>query len=409
MSAQNFNDDELRGEPPVDGPATGAAGVMVVSNPFGVAKPLAVASAESDVARAVTEVQAAMLIARKFPRDERAAMDKILNAFARPGLAEKAAYQYARGGTDIVGPSIRAAETIAQCWGNIYTGVRELEQRGGASTVEAFAWDTETGFHDIKVFQVPHMRHTRNASYKIEDPRDIYEHVANAAARRKRACILAVIPSDVVESAMRQAEVTLTTTAEATPEKIAALVKAFGDEFEVPKDALEKRIQRRIDAITPAQMVSMRRIFASLRDGMSRPDEWFEMAAPADGGKAATSGKPAKGTEGLKAAREKAAGSGTTSAAGSVAGTAVTTDATGGAGGQGDANAARQEPPAGATGTAPGPTYVSVMDALHGAEKAGDTDAADLAADLISHIANEAQRAELDTEYRRIRKALTKA
>lgn len=386
---ENFNDDELSGAPP---PTETTAVNPVVSNPFGVAKPLAVASAESDVARAVTEVQAAMLIARKFPRDERVAMDKILNAFARPGLAEKAAYQYARGGSDIFGPSIRAAETIAQCWGNIYTGVRELEQRGGASTVEAFAWDTETGFHDTKVFQVAHIRHTRSGSYKIDDPRDIYEHVANAAARRKRACILAVIPSDVVESAMRQAEITLNTTAEATPEKIAALVKAFGDEFGVAKDALEKHIQRRMDAITPAQMVAMRRIYASLRDGMSRPEEWFDMAPPTTTPTGAGPTKPPKGTDALKAAKAKAAGTGqTVSAAGAEI--APVANASGGTGGS--AHGSDLMPP---------PTLHEALTAINGAR---DHDGLDLALDGARPLmSNPAHAAEIDVAQRARRTAL---
>ncbi len=367
-----------------------------VVNPFAGARPVAVASAESDVARAVTEVQAAMLIARRFPRDERAAMDKILNAFARPGLAEKAAYQYARGGSDIFGPSIRAAETIAQCWGNIYTGVREVEQRGGASTVEAFAWDTETGFHDVKVFQVAHVRHTKSGSYPITDPRDIYEHVANAAARRKRACILAVIPSDVVESAMRQADVTLNTTAETTPEKVALLVKAFADEFGVEKDALEKRIQRRLDAITPAQMVSMRRIYASLRDGMSKPAEWFEMAAD--------EAAKAKGVEGAKDAvrgalkrKEKPGNAATIDVAGAEVTDTVSLSAHAIMGGPGPTGPAPAD-------MMPAPTLADVLKAV---AHAADHDALDLLLDMARPLMGDgAAAAEIDVAAKAKRKAL---
>jgi hypothetical protein len=61
--------------------------------------------------RAVAEVHARMMIARANPRDSVRCMDRILNDCTRPTLAKSAIYQYARGGTDIRGPSIRLAES----------------------------------------------------------------------------------------------------------------------------------------------------------------------------------------------------------------------------------------------------------------------------------------------------------
>lgn len=247
-----------------------------VLNPFQQHKPPANATAESSQAREVQEVQAAMIIAKKFPRNQIEAMDKILQAFTRPSLAEGALYSFARGGSDITGPSIRSAETIAQLWGNIQFGIREIEQRPGESTVEAFAWDVETNTRQVKVFQVQHVRHTRQGSKRLEDPRDIYEMVANQGARRLRACILGIIPGDVTEQAVRQAELTLKANADTSDEAIAKMVDAF-DEFGVTKTMIETRIQRRLSSITPALMVQMKKIYASLRDGMSTAGEWFDM------------------------------------------------------------------------------------------------------------------------------------
>lgn len=204
-----------------------------------------------------------------------AAMDRILNACTRATLAEGALYAYARGGTTISGPSIRLAEAIAQNWGNLQFGIRELEQRNGESTVEAFAWDIETNTRQVKVFQVPHVRHTRQGQKKLEDPRDIYELVANQGARRLRACILGVVPGDVVESAVNQCEVTLSVDVDVTPEGIAKLLEKFS-EFSITKEQIEKRIQRRIESILPAQVLSLRKIYNSMRDAMSFPSDWFE-------------------------------------------------------------------------------------------------------------------------------------
>ena len=43
--------------------------------------------------RELAEVQGMIVLAKKFPRDEKRAMDKILNACSRPGMAEVAVYE----------------------------------------------------------------------------------------------------------------------------------------------------------------------------------------------------------------------------------------------------------------------------------------------------------------------------
>lgn len=230
--------------------------------------------------RAIAEVQAALAIAKSFPRDRVAAVDRILNDCQRSGLAQVAVYQYARGGTSISGPTIRLAESLAQNWGNIQYGVRELSQANGESTVEAFAWDVETNTRQTKIFQVPHVRYTKSGgAVKLIDPRDIYEAVANNGARRLRACILGVIPGDVVEAALQQCDLTLNTYADTSPEGIQNIIKAF-EKYGVSKEALEKRIQCRMEAIKPAQIVSLIKIGTSLKDGMSNPADWFDMSSP---------------------------------------------------------------------------------------------------------------------------------
>lgn len=270
--------------------------------------------------REIAQVQGQILMARKFPRDVIAAIDRVKNACSRAGLAEVALYEYSRGGTPVVGPSIRMAEAIAQAWGNIRFGIRELEQRPGESTVEAFAWDVETNTEQTKVFQVPHIRHTKKGQYALDDPRDVYEMVANQGARRLRACILGIIPGDVIETAVQQVKETLESKVNVTPEKIASMLAALA-EFGVTRTQVEKRIQRRVDTITPAQMLGVGRIVNSLRDGMSSPADWFEPEPTDNGGAPAPTTQTEAVKERLKATappapvRETPASTGETGAA----------------------------------------------------------------------------------------------
>lgn len=253
--------------------------------------------AEVAAGREVAEVQAAIVIAKRFPRNQRQALDRIEVACQRPGLAESALYSYARGGTEITGPSIRLAEAIAQQWGNIQFGIRELEQRNGESTVEAYAWDLETNTRQSKVFQVRHKRHTKAKpqGYDLTDPRDIYELVANQGARRLRACILGIVPGDVVEAAQNQCEQTLKAKADISPEAVKKMVTAF-EGFKVSKKMIETRIQRKLDSITAAQVIALRKIYNSLKDGMSQSGDWFEISGDDPGPAHNRNKKPANAT-----------------------------------------------------------------------------------------------------------------
>ena len=244
------------------------------------------AMVEVEQQRAISEVQGAIILAKRFPRNQLEALDRITTACQRPSLAEQALYSYARGGSEITGPSIRLAEAIAQNWSNLQFGIREIEQRNGESTVQAYAWDMETNVKQEKTFQVKHERYTKKGRYALEDPRDIYEMTANQGARRLRACILGIIPGDVIDAAVSQCEQTLKAKADTSPEALKKLVEAFAT-YKVTKEQIEKRIQRRLDTITPAQLIQLRKIYNSLKDGMSGPMDWFDAAlteerAPAD-------------------------------------------------------------------------------------------------------------------------------
>lgn len=249
--------------------------------------------------RAIAQQVGAMMAARQCPRNRLRAMDDILVDCQDPALAEEAEYEFARGGSSVSGPSIRLLETVARRWGNMETGVRELSRADGSSSIEAYAIDYETGYSDKKQFTVRHWRDTKKGGYPVTDERDIYELVANMGARRKRACMEAVIPKLVVDAAVNQCRETLKANIEITQEAIDKMVERFA-RWGVNKAMIEAKIQRHVDSIAPAQFMMMRRINTSLKDGMSTIAEWFDLsladgAAPADEA-------PKTGTAGLKAA-----------------------------------------------------------------------------------------------------------
>lgn len=243
---------------------------------------------EAEKARAVQEVQAALVIAKRFPRDEVAAETRIMNACRRYSLAKVASYAYPRGKEKVSGPSIRMAEMLAQNWGNLQYGFKELEQGDGKSTVEAFCWDMETNSKQSRVFTVHHKIKAGGGMKTLTDPRDIYELVANNAQRRVRAAILGVIPGDIVERAVLTCRKTLAAGEKAEPliDRVKRMCVAF-QELGVSKELIEKRLGHAIEATTPDEIADLQEIYNAVKGGESRREDWFDLKSPTGGGKAA--------------------------------------------------------------------------------------------------------------------------
>jgi hypothetical protein len=244
------------------------------------ARGIRTASAESDQSRALAEVQAQMILAKKFPRDEKKAAERILIACQRRGLAEVSQYAFSRGGTEITGPSIDLLVVAASIWGNINHGWRELSRENGASEVECYAWDVENNTKVSRTVNIKHIRDKKDGGKPLLDERDINYHIAANASKNVRTCLERIIPPDVIDDAVIQCNATLNSNAQVTPERLKNMVSDFS-EFDVTKEMIEARIQRRLDSMTPPQLVNISRIYKSLKDGMSQPGDWFDMSLSA--------------------------------------------------------------------------------------------------------------------------------
>jgi len=243
-----------------------------VSNSATGSTPNAMISTEQS--RKAAEVQAAMAVAKRFPRDQNIAFRNIMESCKRKTLAEKATYAYPRGGGMVIGPSIRLAEVLAQNWGNMDFGLLELDRSGGESSVMAYCWDMETNVKRTTVFQVRHIRDTKQGPKKLTDERDIYELVANMGARRMRACILNVIPADIVEEALRQCTLTLSKGLEPIADRCRKMVNAFTS-ISVSVEMLEEYLGYKLDAIDEDGLNQLRSIFTSIKDGESNRETYF--------------------------------------------------------------------------------------------------------------------------------------
>lgn len=233
--------------------------------------------------RALSEMKGKIFLAKQFPRDEESAVSKILRECKNAKVAENATYIYGRGDTEVKGASIRLAEVIARCWGNFDSGVAELEQRDGESNVKAYAWDLESNYRDEKIFAVKHERSTKKGNYALKDPRDIYEAVANSAARRKRACILAVIPAWVFDLAIEECEKTLNenvkgeATIEETREKMFAAFQTLKPD--ITREMFAVIVNKEFDKMDAKDIVKLRNLYNAVKDGFVKIDVALKLEA----------------------------------------------------------------------------------------------------------------------------------
>lgn len=231
---------------------------------------------EIEKSRAMQEVQASLIIAKRFPRDINQVFTRIMESCKRPSLAASAMYKYPRGGEMVTGPSIRLAEVMAQNYGNLDFGVREIERKQGVSIAESYCWDMETNVKQTKIFEVPHEIHTKKGKKTLVDPRDIYELVANNGARRLRACILGIIPADITEAAVSQCKMALSKgNGEPIADRIRKMLMAFKD-LGVSQEMIEKRLSHPMDLTTPDEIVELTSIYTSIRDKVAKRSDFFD-------------------------------------------------------------------------------------------------------------------------------------
>lgn len=241
------------------------------------------ATVEAITTRQSEEVKAAIFMAKQFPRDQQAAFNRIMLACQRKKLAEEAEYEFPRGGTKVNGPSIRLAEVLAQNWGNIDYGLIELEQKAGESQVMAYAWDMETNTRRQMTFTVKHERKANGSIKRLDDPRDIYEMVANQGARRMRACILGVIPGDIVDAALEQCRKTLESGyAEPLADRVRKALQQFHEKYGVTKEMIEKYLGCSAESFTENDYLRLGNIWKALRDGMAKREDYFDFRTSAD-------------------------------------------------------------------------------------------------------------------------------
>ena len=226
------------------------------------------------VAAEVAKVQAQCVLAYQNPRNVLNVENKINAMCESLYLAKEAEYEYTRGGQRITGPTVKLMSTLAQCYGNVTSGWQEIARTKEKSKVIAWAWDIENNYKYDLQFEVPLYRETKTGRNILTSDRDIYEHVANFAARRVRKCIESVIPRYLVDMALEKCHTTLESKVDIKAElkKAVNWLKTY---YNVELTQLEEKLGMKYDAFGRVQYASIQKWCNALRDGTAKKEDLF--------------------------------------------------------------------------------------------------------------------------------------
>lgn len=252
------------------------------------------AAGSSSTARAELEAMCAM--ARLNPRNEHAALTAMINAAKRPLFAESATYSFPRGKKQdnsgqwvdnyVTGPSVNLARPIATYWGHIRFGFRIVDDDEDYIGLEGFAHDLQTGafctmparFKKLVQRKVGTGR-DRKTEWVKPDERDLRELVNKQGAILVRNCVLSVVPPDIVDAVLQECDKTLHdkesgALKDSREDTVRKLVLGWA-EFGVTVEELETLLEHPLAQITPDELVRLRGMFRSIRDGNTKVSDHF--------------------------------------------------------------------------------------------------------------------------------------
>lgn len=235
-------------------------------------QPPTTAAANTQMSAALREMELQFEIALRYPRDEATAKSDLLEVCHSLPLCEKALYAFARGGNTIEGPSVHLVDEAVRLFGRIKSGWQIVNH----NFVEDRFAEIRCVAVDMQRISIKERTIIVTFGDKQKDYDSCYYHAANYAERRTRTLCEKLLPDHILVDAVAQVKETLCK-AQTKPlrDRIKEMLKGFQDRFGVSREQIEKRMQRKAEALTEVQMVNLKAIFASLKDGVGTVDQFF--------------------------------------------------------------------------------------------------------------------------------------
>jgi hypothetical protein len=254
-------------------------------------------AATAVAARMKAEVEAAYIMAMRRPRDFEDVRSRLLKDCRRPSFAAVAKYRKPIG-NGIVGPSIRFAEAALRCMGNVRAETVVVYDDERKRILRVCVTDLEANISyplEITIEKVVERHKTDGRAVVGErvnsEGKKVYQVLAtddeilnkqNAlVSKALRTSGLRLLPGDILDEAMQQVDRTKKDQAAKDPDaEKRSLVDAFSA-IGVSATDLSDYLGHSLDRVTPAELVELREVFVSVRDGEATWEAVMESKGPA--------------------------------------------------------------------------------------------------------------------------------
>lgn len=295
--------------------ADGAAGTSITKS--------AETSSSAAAAMAKANVEARFVMARHRPRDEDDARIRILRECDRPRFAEAAEYELPRAGKTIGGPTIRFAEGLARHFGNLSIESVVTYEDATTRLVRCTVTDLEsnaTYAQDVSIEKTIERKNAKpsddiigtrvtsqgHSVYIIRaGDADLLAKHNGLVSRAIRTLILRLVPGDLVDEALDRTRSTLRKGDAADPGAAKKkILDAFAEIGCMPAQ-LAEALGHSLDALAPADLATLRRWYAAIREGSTTLAEILaeqrKSTAPAEGEQKPASTKAGRVAQAAKA------------------------------------------------------------------------------------------------------------
>ena len=226
------------------------------------------------------ELDSQIATAKQYPRSiGQSLKNAIAFATMTQNVAASCTYAMPRGGKMVTGPSVRLAEIVASCWGNMRFGARVVDDDGKMLTVQGFAHDleTNTGFSfDLKV------RVTDKYGKRYSD--DMVVMAANAgSAKALRNAVFKVVPRVLVDEILAETQRVAAGDAKTFAKRRSDAFAHFKKLGVEEKKLLTLCGKDTVEDIEGADIAMLLGVAQAIKEGEMTVEEAFPVAAVANG------------------------------------------------------------------------------------------------------------------------------
>jgi hypothetical protein len=243
-------------------------------------------SREAQAAQA--EIEAFTVRASRHRRNPDQIFQELMRVCSRPTFAENVAYAYPRGGdkrcrhewhgtrcahceaTLVTGPSVYLAREALRIWGNAWCEMRVLEDDEQSRLIEVRVLDFETSYLKSSQDRFKKLVYRKIGGWIPADERELRELTNRRAAFCERNAALQLLPRDLIEDALYQAERVLVSAAQKDPEGERKKIIMGFDQLNVSVSMLEEMLGHKVGECSPAELAKLRSIWKSIEDGQAR-------------------------------------------------------------------------------------------------------------------------------------------